>query len=233
MWNNKNKALTFSFDDGIEQDKKIIALFDKYGIKATFNVNSGLAVGSKGTLERRGATVDFSRVHLSDVPKIYNGHEVAAHGIMHYHLRQLDDKALIYEVEDDRKTLSELLGYTVKGMAYPFSVDASCDDRVKEILRTKTGIKYARTTDSTYSFELPADLLQLNPTAHVLEWDALFKLAKEFADYKGEEQKLFYIWGHGFDLDTHPDNWIKLEELLKILANKEDTFYGTNSEVLL
>lgn len=233
MWNGKNKALTFSFDDGIAQDKKIIELFDKYGVKATFNVNSGLAVGSKGTLDRRGAIVDFSRMNLSEVPEVYKGHEVAAHGIMHYHLRQLDDQALIHEVEDDRKVLSELVGYNVQGMAYPFSVSASCDDRVKEILKTKTGIKFARTTDSTYNFEFPAELLQLNPTAHVLEWDELFRLAKEFTEYAGEEKKLFYIWGHGFDLDTHPDNWVKLEDLLKILAQREDTFYGTNSEVLL
>ena len=233
MWQGKTKALTFSFDDGIAQDKKIIELFNKYGIKATFNINSGLAVGSEGTLNRRGAIVDFSRMLLSDVPKIYKGHEVAAHGSLHYHLRQLDDEALINEVEGDRKILSELVGYTVKGMAYPFSVGASCDDRVKDVLRTKTGIKYARTTDSTYSFSLQSDLLQFNPTAHILEWDELFKLAKEFRDYSGEEKKLFYIWGHGFDLDTDPDNWVKLEELLKILAKKEDTFYGTNSEVLL
>ncbi len=233
MWNSKAKALTFSFDDGIEQDKKIIDLFNKYGVKATFNINSGLAVGSKGTLDRRGAVVDFSRMKLADVPKIYEGHEVAAHGIMHYHLKQLDDEALLYEVEGDRKTLSDLVGYTVQGMAYPFSVQASCDDRVKNILRSKTGIKFARTTDSTHSFELQNDLLQFNPTAHILEWDELFRLAEEFVNYSGEERKLFYIWGHGFDLDTADDNWVKLEELLKILSGREDTFYGTNSEVLL
>ena len=233
MWNSKAKALTFSFDDGINQDKRLIELFNKYGVKATFNINSGLAVGSKGTLERRGATVDFSRMHLSNVPETYKGHEVAAHGIMHYHLRQLDDEALIHEVEEDRKTLSALVGYNVQGMAYPFSVSASCDDRVKDILRSKTGIKFARTTDSTYSFELQNDLLQFNPTAHILEWEELFRLAEEFVAYSGNERKLFYIWGHGFDLDTADDNWGKLESLLKILSGREDTFYGTNSEVLL
>ena len=33
MWNGKNKAVTFSYDDGITQDKRLIKLFDKYGLK--------------------------------------------------------------------------------------------------------------------------------------------------------------------------------------------------------
>ena len=41
MWNNKKKAITFSFDDGVEQDIKFIEICDKYGLKATFNLNSG------------------------------------------------------------------------------------------------------------------------------------------------------------------------------------------------
>ena len=41
MWNGKLKALTFSFDDGVLQDKKIIDILNKYNLKATFNLNSG------------------------------------------------------------------------------------------------------------------------------------------------------------------------------------------------
>ena len=29
MWNGKNKALTFSFDDGVEQDEKVIKVLEK------------------------------------------------------------------------------------------------------------------------------------------------------------------------------------------------------------
>lgn len=42
MWNGKKKAVTFSYDDGVEQDRRLIALFNKYGMKATFNQNSGI-----------------------------------------------------------------------------------------------------------------------------------------------------------------------------------------------
>lgn len=43
MWQGKYKAFTLSFDDGIEQDAKLIALLESYGLKATFNLNTGLA----------------------------------------------------------------------------------------------------------------------------------------------------------------------------------------------
>ena len=36
----KTKALTFSYDDGEKQDIRLIQLFNKYGLKGTFNLNS-------------------------------------------------------------------------------------------------------------------------------------------------------------------------------------------------
>ena len=36
----KAKALTLSYDDGVRQDKKLIEIFNKNGIKGTFNIHS-------------------------------------------------------------------------------------------------------------------------------------------------------------------------------------------------
>ena len=36
------KYFVFTVDDGTIFDKKVIAIFNKYGIKATFNLNTGL-----------------------------------------------------------------------------------------------------------------------------------------------------------------------------------------------
>jgi len=33
------KAITFSFDDGVVQDIRLIELMNKYGLKSTFNLN--------------------------------------------------------------------------------------------------------------------------------------------------------------------------------------------------
>ena len=66
-WNGKKKAITFSFDDGVAQDIRVIEILDKYGLKATFNLNSA-RLGMKGTLKRNGREfVDLS----CDIPKIF------------------------------------------------------------------------------------------------------------------------------------------------------------------
>ena len=39
--NGLAKALTISYDDGVEQDIHLLELMEKYGIKGTFNLNSG------------------------------------------------------------------------------------------------------------------------------------------------------------------------------------------------
>ena len=35
------KAFTMSYDDGVEQDRKLIGIMRKNGVKVTFNLSSG------------------------------------------------------------------------------------------------------------------------------------------------------------------------------------------------
>ena len=37
----KPKCITLSYDDGVEQDIRLIALMEQYGFKGTFNLNYG------------------------------------------------------------------------------------------------------------------------------------------------------------------------------------------------
>ena len=56
MNTKKMKAVTFSYDDAVTQDQRLIELFDRYGLKCTFNLNSGL-LGKAGMLIRENVTV--------------------------------------------------------------------------------------------------------------------------------------------------------------------------------
>ncbi len=40
--NGKSKALTFSYDDGMKHDRRLVELFNRYGLKGTFHLNGGL-----------------------------------------------------------------------------------------------------------------------------------------------------------------------------------------------
>ena len=227
----KNKAITFSYDDGVTQDIRLIELLNKYGLKCTFNLNSEL-LSNKGMLIREGQRISHYKVHPEDVKDIYDGHEVAVHTLTHPNLTQRDDAEVIRQVETDRLNLSRLVGYEVVGMAYPCG-GVNNDDRVAELIKKNTGVKYSRTITTTGSFDLQDNLYRFNPTAFHLDFDELMRLGTSFIELKPETPKIFYIWGHSYEMDYGADYWVKLEEFFKLISNKDDIFYGTNKEVLL
>ncbi|MBR2403280.1 MAG: polysaccharide deacetylase family protein, partial [Lachnospiraceae bacterium] len=115
---SKLKAVTFSYDDGVTQDIRLIELLNKYELKCTFNLNS-VKLGTKGILIRQNQRIAHYKIASEDVKYVYEGHEVAAHTLTHPNLTKLTESEIIHQVEQDRLNLSELAGYEVVGMAYP------------------------------------------------------------------------------------------------------------------
>ncbi|MBE7101173.1 MAG: polysaccharide deacetylase [Clostridiales bacterium] len=231
MWNGKKKAITFSFDDGVLQDIRCVEILNKYGLKATFNLNSG-TLGTKDAYEENGRRICRDKVRASAVKTVYAGHEVAVHTLTHPNLTQLDDETVIRQVSVDRRLLEELCGYPVVGMAYPCG-GVNNDERVAALIRDNTPIRYSRTITSTYSFELQKDhLLQFHSTLHFLD-ARLQETVDRFLALETDEPQLLYIWGHTYELDKDDFLWENFEKLCQKLANRADIFYGTNKEVLL
>ena len=229
--NQKLKAVTFSYDDGVTQDFRLIELLNQYGLKCTFNLNSDL-LGKKGMLTRRGQRIAHYKVHPEDVKSLYCGHEVAVHTLTHPNLTALDAPEVIRQVEQDRLNLSDLVGYEVIGMAYPCG-GVNNDDRTAKIIRENTGVQYCRTITCSGSFEAQENLYRFNPSAYHLDFDKLMQLGEAFLDLKPASPQIFYIWGHSYEMDYQSDYWVRLEEFFKLISNREDIFYGTNREVLL
>ncbi|MBQ8284497.1 MAG: polysaccharide deacetylase family protein [Clostridia bacterium] len=230
MWNGKKKAVTFSFDDGVKQDIRAVEIMNTYGLKGTFNLNSGY-FGTLSSLERNGRTVCHDKVMPSDVKRIYQGHEVAVHTITHPNLTTLEEDAIVYQVETDRKILSDICGYEVVGMAYPCG-GVNNDDRVAEIIRNNTGVKYARTITSTHNFDKQENLLRFNPSVYYVEKN-LEEIVDKFLALDAVEPQLLYIWGHTYEMDAGYIEWEEFERICKKLSGQKDIFYGTNKQVLL
>ena len=225
------KILTFSYDDGTTQDIRLASLFHKYGMKATFNLNSGL-FGHKKELIRCDVPVRWDQVEACDVKHIYEGHEVAAHTLTHPLLPKQSDEEIIRQVEQDRLALSALCGYEVVGFAYPGGGE-NYNTHVAELIREKTGVRYARTIRPSLSFEKQENLFEFKPTVHHFAgWDQLFALGESFLSLPADADALFYVWGHSFEFDIYND-WDRFEEFLQMMANKKDVSYLTNKEALL
>ena len=227
----KLKAVTFSYDDGMTQDVRLIELLNKYDLKCTFNLNSQL-LGTGNVAMRRGKRVARYRLQPNDVRKVYEGHEVAVHTLSHPNLVNCYEDEIIRQVEKDRLALSELAGYEVVGMAYPSGL-VNTDDRVADVIRKNTGVQYARTISDTHKFDLQEDLLQFRPTVFHLDFEKMMELGREFIELKAETPQIFYIWGHSYEMDYGEDYWLQLEEFFKLISHRDDIFYGTNKEILL
>ena len=231
MFNGKLKAVTFSYDDGVTQDIKLIELLNKYNLKATFNINSDL-LAKPGMLMREEQRISHYKIHPEQLAEIYKDHEVAVHTLTHPRLTTLDDSEIIRQVEEDRKNLEKLVGYPVVGMAYPCGGENN-DDRVAEIIKNNTKIKYCRTITNTDSFDIQDNLYRFNPNVyHIMETDRLMEMGKNFIALKPDKPQIFYIWGHSYEFDF-PNKWNEIEDFFKLISNRDDIFYGTNSEVLL
>lgn len=228
---NKLKAFTLSYDDGVTQDIRLIELLNKYGLKCTFNLNSEL-LGKNRMLMRQGQRICHYKVHPGDVREIYAGHEIAVHTLTHPNLTQLPEEEIIRQVECDRRKLSDLAGYEVIGMAYPCG-GVNNDDRVAGIIRASTGVRYSRTITCNAAFNVQDNRYRFNPTVYHLDFDDMMRLGEKFIALNAQEPQIFYVWGHSYEMDYDSENWVRLEAFFKLISGRDDIFYGTNSEVLL
>ena len=206
----KHKALTMGYDDGKEDDRRLVEIFNRYGIRGTFHVNSGSRVGG--------------RIPMEEYPKLYEGHEVACHTLTHPTIARCPMTEVVHEVLEDRKRLEALLGRPVRGLSYP---NGSYSEEIKKLLPA-LGIRYSRIVGDSHGFGLPADLYEWVPTCHhnhdlLADGEAFVNLNKKQYLY------LMYVWGHSYEF-SRDDNWEVMESFCELAGGRDDIWYATNIE---
>ena len=224
------KALTFSYDDGVIQDKRLAEIFDKYGMKATFNFNNECMRPDNFTKEQ------IKEYFLS------KGHEIAVHGANHRANGNLRPIEGIRDVLDCRLELEAKCDCIIRGMAYPDTGIRQMGsfgtyEMIKQYL-VELDIAYSRTLgEDNNSFMLPEDFHAWMPTAHhnnpkIMEFiDEFLKLdISENAYHARRVPRLLYIWGHSYEFDDK-DNWEHIEEICKKLSDNAQIWNATNIEI--
>lgn len=209
----KHKVLTTSYDDGKHEDRRLVALFNQYGIKGTFNVNSGL----EG---------DSVRIPQAEYRELYKGHEVACHTVSHPTIGRCPLELVAQEVIEDRKKLESIMGYPVRGLAYP---NGSESPEIRAMLPA-LGIRYGRVVGNTDGFAMPEDFLQWKATCH--HNHNLLELGQQFVDlHKKQYLYMMYVWGHSYEF-TNNNNWEVMEDFCKLVGGKDDIWYATNIQIV-
>ena len=211
----KHKALTFSYDDGQIHDIRLAEILRSHGLKGTFNLNSGTLADTDGAFF----------VNKNKLNEIYEGHEIAIHGVEHKNLCQMTDQEITLELLPDRQALEKLTGKFVQGMAYAYG---AYNEHIMQ-LAGSMGVHYSRTVGENHYFDIPSNFLAWDSTCH--HNNDLMKWGKEFVncpDWK--ELPLMYVWGHSFEFNGD-NSWNIIEEFADFIQGRDDIWYATNGEI--
>lgn len=210
----KHFAVTFSYDDGDKADRRLVEIFNNYGMKATFNL-----IPSRFD----GETV----VSSGEVSSLYAGHEIACHTYSHPHLERLPLTGQVREISLCRAALEQLSGRLVRGMATPYG--EKNDDTL--VAMKAAGMAYCRNAGVSGGLSVPADFLDWTPSCHHTGAPAVIeKFRNEWIHQPWQYGGLLFIWGHSFEFDR-ADNWELAEQICSSLAGIDDVWFATNIEI--
>ena len=123
----KKKAFNITYDDGVLQDERFVALLNRYGIKGTFNLNSQLMQEEFSWTHPNGMQV--RRLSPERAKHLYDGHEIASHTLTHPYMQELSDAELYRQLKSDKDNLEKMFGKKVTGFAVPLDY---YDDRMAD-----------------------------------------------------------------------------------------------------
>ena len=205
------KIVSLSFDDGTIYDLRFIELLNKYNLKATLNLNSGI----ENFIWYYKNEFPIKRLKLNEVKEYYSGHEVASHSLTHPYFSSLSEEKIIEEVNEDIKNLSNIFGYKIEGFAFPFHDQTEENIRV---IKENVELKYIR-----YSFfkddYIPSDRYHVHLNALYDDEDIFDKIEK--FKKNNLENSLFVIAGHAYEFEVKND-WKKIEDLLGFLSRNDE-----------
>lgn len=203
------KIVSLSFDDGTIYDLRFIELLNKYGLKATLNLNSGLKDFVWYFKDR-----PIIRLDLEQVKDAYKGHEVASHSLDHPYFSSLSTEETIRQVKEDVQNLSKIFERDVVGFAFPFHDQT--EENIK-VVSENVDLRYIR-----YSFfadnYLPRDRYHI-PLNALYDDEYIYEKLSAFKN-NDLTNSLFVIAGHSYEFEMK-NHWEKIENLLKYLKNDE------------
>ena len=200
------KYFLLSFDDGTVYDRPFVQLLNRYGIKATFNLNTGLEDFVWNYEDR----FPIRRQRLAEIQDLYTGHEIASHSLHHHWLNTLTPPQISREIREDCRTLMEQFGLETIGFGVPFT---ACGEREIRIIRKY--VRYIRLSEFAESFALPRDPYHI--PIHGLYNDA--DIREKIAAFAANEleDSLFVMAGHSYELEVL-DHWGYMEQLLQYIS---------------
>ena len=222
----REKALSFTFDDGCVEDRRLLDKIGELGLRATCNLNSDwfelvLPYNRRPDAEETLSAHDREYV------------EVACHGAKHADCMRMDGPSFLWDAMKDRAKLEEMFRHPITGYAYPQGAVTESAKRDLEL----AGFEYARGVGFYGNFDLPRDLYNIQGTIDLLGGgtdeliDRFLALKCDTWIWGDTDAKFFEMFVHSYSIDSE-DKWALAFSRLEKLAGRDDLWYATNIEVV-
>ena len=218
------KYITIRMDDGITQDGRMMEIMRKYGVDCcTFYLNSGLYGANWEWVGQSSGRPDVTHLRYTRAELqsgIYDGFDVECHTVNHPSLKNYTEAQVTNEVKRDAMNLQKLFGYEPIGLAWPGGDTEWNEQNIETILKT-TNVRYGSCTTRNVNkglskFSLPQYFMTWYPTCAFNDYDTM-SLLDEFLAAECTEDMLFYVWGHGYELDL-ANSWGRFDLFIKTIA---------------
>lgn len=219
----KTRAFNISYDDGITQDIRFVHLLNRYGLKGTFNLNSGLMDPPFTWAHECG--MDITRLPKNAVVSLYQGHEVASHTLMHPYMHDLSEQEIMDQLGKDKENLQHLFGREIGGFAVPFTY---CSELISQCVQN-CGFEYARISEESYDYCPCADYFHWKGS--IFHWsESLEAFVMGFLN-TDTELALCQIVGHSYDLDVF-GMWERMESIFQRVSADPTVWPATHLEIV-
>ncbi|MGE9289596.1 MAG: polysaccharide deacetylase family protein [Puniceicoccales bacterium] len=212
------------WDDGVNDDIRLIEILRKHGAKASFNLNPATHGDQRqgGYNERWGKTIE--RLAQSELQSVYEGFTIANHSMSHPRPLEIPLEDWRHEVIDSRKILQDWFQSPIHGFVYPFG---GHDPATANVVR-EAGHVYARTTKNTTPCFPPADPMMFHADCHFHEPE----FWSRYEAAKTSDCGVFYFWGHSYEINTE-EKWQAFDDKIARITNDPDVVWADLPDLFL
>ena len=218
------------WDDGVVTDLRLIELLRKYQAKATFNLNPGLCMderiqsswvpaGYKGWSHKG---FHGGKIGKKELVEVYSDFQVASHCMRHETVGTLPDKDFLKAALDARHFLEDLFLRPCRGFAWP------CGEYTQELADAMLaeGFLYGRTVENSEPVTASPHPMILRSSCHFTDngFYERYEQAKK-------TDKIFYFWGHSYEMLDSEGMWNQLELKLKFIHDDPEAVWCYLSDI--
>jgi peptidoglycan/xylan/chitin deacetylase (PgdA/CDA1 family) len=212
------------WDDGVDDDIRLIQILKKYGAKASFNLNPA----THGTCRKGGYHDQLKktiyRLARSELNEIYEGFTIANHSMSHPWPTRISLEDWRAEVADARKILQDWFQQPILGFVYPFG---DYNEATANVVR-EAGHLYGRVTQNATPC-LPVDDPMIFKPDCRFHGENFWEL---YDQAKASEAEVFYFWGHSFEICTEAD-WSAFDAKIARIAQDPDSEWAELTDLFV